>query len=112
MTKTTPSESRTPAETTPVSAEAAERRTADRFASRRNVRIYFDAGPVPGPSANVSRDGLYFFADGPIRLTVEVEGRKKPVEVRGRLVRAESLNPTAVGIAVRFEEPIDPATLD
>src|SRR5262245_45328127 len=112
MTRTTPPEPRPSAETPPVSAETAERRASARCATRRNVLIFFDAGPVPGPSANVSRDGLYFFADGPIKLTVEVEGKRKPVEVRGRLVRAESLNPTAVGIAIRFEEPIDPASLE
>jgi hypothetical protein len=98
--------------TRPPTSASTDRRVAERVATRRNVRLLFDAGPVPGPSANVSRDGLYFFAEGPIRITIEVEGKSTPVQVRGRLVRAESLNPTSLGIAVRFDEPIDLATLD
>ena len=98
--------------TRPHSPESPERRSADRISIRCDVRVHFDAAPVLGPSANVSRDGLYFFAEGPIRVIAKIVGGKRPIEVRGRLVRAESLNGREIGLAVRFEEPVDPSALD
>jgi len=91
----------------PKSTETADRRNRSRASLQRIVRLTFEPGEFRGASANVSADGLYFFADGTVRVSLRLEGGKKPLDVSGRLVRAESVNPTKVGFAVRFDEPLD-----
>jgi hypothetical protein len=94
------------------STEAADRRLRPRSSVLRVVRLAFEPGEFQGSSANVSSDGLYFFAEGSVRVTLRLEGGRTPVEAKGRLVRAESVNPTKVGFAVRFDEPLDLGRLE
>ncbi len=65
------------------------------------VAIRFVAGEIAGSGQNISDQGLFFTADGTVPVTVHVAGRG---EVRGRLVRVESMGNGRFGIAVRFDE--------
>lgn len=65
------------------------------------VTIRFDAGAIVGSGENISVQGVFFTADGSLPVTVQVAGRG---DVRGRLVRLESMGDGRIGIAVRFDD--------
>lgn len=72
------------------------------------VTIAFDAGAIVGPGQNISAQGVFFVAAGPIPVRVSVDG--SAATVPGELVRVESMGEGKVGIAVRFLAP-NPAWL-
>lgn len=65
------------------------------------VQIRFDAGSIAGSGQNISVQGVFFTAKGALPVTVHIAGRG---EVRGQLVRLESMGDGQIGIAVRFDE--------
>jgi hypothetical protein len=67
-----------------------------------DVTIRIEASTLTGSGQNISQQGVYFLAEGPVPVTVCVAGRG---EVRGRLVRVESRGDGQCGIAVRFDTP-------
>jgi PilZ domain-containing protein len=84
---------------------ASERRRESRLEREIPLEIRFGSSLV-GTTANVSDDGVFFVARGP--LTVEVrlgKGRRARV-VRGRIVRVDSRDAShsELGLAVRFDE--------
>lgn len=64
------------------------------------VTIRFDAGTIVGSGENISAQGVFFTADGTLPVTVQVAGQ---ADVRGQLVRLESMGGGRIGIAVRFD---------
>jgi hypothetical protein len=79
--------------------------TADQRRDRRvpidhDVTIQIDAQSVVGPGKNVSAQGVYFTASGPLRVRVRIGTREQVVP--GELVRVEAMGDGTIGIAVRF----------
>ncbi|MBL8754005.1 MAG: PilZ domain-containing protein [Planctomycetes bacterium] len=68
-----------------------------------DVRIEFDGGAIAGSGQNISVQGVFFTADASVPVTVHVAGRG---QVRGQLVRLESMGDGRFGIAVRFDEAV------
>ena len=73
-------------------------RRAERLPLDAPVKVQFAAGSIVGSGQNISSEGLYFTAEGSLRVTVHIEGR----EVTGQLVRFESMGNGKVGVAIRF----------
>jgi hypothetical protein len=65
------------------------------------VTIRFEGGTLAGTGQNVSLQGIFFTANGSLPVTVHVAGRG---EMRGHLVRVESLGDGSFGIAIRFDD--------
>lgn len=64
------------------------------------VTVRFEDQQVVGPGQNVSDEGLFFVADGAVRVAVEVEGDGGCRS--GEVVRVQSMGEGKVGIAIRF----------
>jgi hypothetical protein len=77
---------------------AGERRDTTRQPTDAQVEVLWVEPGVVGSGQNISDDGVYFVTPGPVRVRVRVEG----VELDGELVRAQSLDGSQTGIAVRF----------
>jgi hypothetical protein len=84
----------------PITARGSRR--AERAALDAPVTITFEAGSIVGPGQNISHEGVYFTAEATLPVTVRVDGR----EVRGHLVRFESMGNGRIGVAIRFTEPV------
>lgn len=65
------------------------------------VTIRFAAGAITGSGQNISAQGVFFTAEGELPVVVQIAGRG---EVRGHLVRLESMGGGRIGVAVRFAE--------
>lgn len=83
---------------------AADGRRESRQPLTGQVTITFAADPIHGPGQNISAQGLYFTAEGSLRVQVQVEGRAEPIPAE--LVRAETMGNGRMGIAVRFLTPM------
>jgi len=78
-----------------------EVRRAPRVELDGEVAIRFDGGTILGSGENVSEQGVFFTAAAALPVTVHVAGRG---EIRGELVRLETIGDGRIGIAVRFHE--------
>jgi hypothetical protein len=91
-----------------MTGETPSTRTADQRAAERRtlaapLTLRFEVDQLTGESDNISRAGVLFFTDEPLRVTVEVIEDGKPRTLTGRLVRAQRMNDTNTGIAVEFD---------
>ena len=73
-------------------------RTFEREPFADKVSVAFQDTPIVGSGKNISETGVYFIADGEIRVEVTLGDRV----VRGRLVRVENHGANKTGLAVRF----------
>ena len=80
---------------------ADRRREPERVPLEGEVVVQIEPGQVIGSGQNLSEDGVFFVADGKLRVRVRIEGREG--EFFGELVRVESLAAGQTGIAVRFD---------
>lgn len=78
-----------------------EIRRASRVDLDGEVTIRFDSGAILGSGQNISEQGVFFTAAAALPVTVHLAGRG---EVRGELVRLETIGDGRIGIAVRFHE--------
>jgi hypothetical protein len=78
-----------------------QERRATRVALDGEVTIRFDGGTILGSGENVSAQGVFFTALASLPVTVIIAGRG---EVRGDLVRLETIGDGRIGLAVRFHE--------
>lgn len=78
-------------------------RSSERRALEAPVRMRILTQDLQGTTDNVSRAGLLFFSDEPMRVELEldVDGVKKTF--LGRLVRVQRMNETRTGVAVEFD---------
>ncbi len=77
-----------------------QRRASARSHLDGTVTVHIDAQNVVGPGQNISADGVFFVAEGALRVLVEVEGAAG--RRRGEVVRVQSMGEGRIGIAVRF----------
>lgn len=73
-------------------------RAAERLPFASDVSVAFQDTPIIGSGKNISETGVYFIADGEIRVEVTLGDRV----IRGRLVRVENHGANKTGLAVRF----------
>lgn len=83
---------------------AADGRRDTRQPLTGEVTVTFPAEAIHGSGQNISSQGLYFTAQGSLRVQVHIEGRAEPVPAE--LVRVESMGNGRMGVAVRFLEPM------
>lgn len=76
-------------------------RQSPRVDLQSDVTITLDEATLVGSGDNISLQGVFFTTDEPITVTVQVANQG---EVRGKLVRLESMGDGRYGIAVRFDE--------
>jgi hypothetical protein len=69
------------------------------------VTITLDSPSIVGPGQNISPQGVYFVAEGTVPVTVQIDGY--PDAIRGELVRIETIDQNKVGLAVRFDAPLE-----
>lgn len=82
--------------------------TADQRRNQRRtleapVRMQLETTCLSGVSENVSRAGLLFFSEEPLRVTVEVEEAGGRRTYHGRLIRVQRMSESSTGLAVEFD---------
>ncbi len=80
-----------------------DQRLMDRRALEARIEMQLETRVLAGLTDNISRAGLLFFTDQPLRVTLELlapEGRKT---YSGRLIRLQRMSETSTGLAVEFD---------
>ena len=85
-----------------------DRRRQPRLETSIPAQVRFLVPNLETQAANVSADGVYFVAKGPLTVEVVLMVGGKRLTGLGHLVRVESktANHTELGIAVRLDSPI------
>lgn len=81
----------------------ADQRRIDRRALEAPVRMRIETQELRGQSENLSRAGLLFFSEEPLKVTVEVDEPGGPRTYRGRLIRVQRMSEHSTGLAVEFD---------
>ena len=79
-----------------------ERRHDDRQPLMGEVVVRFEDTPLIGSGQNASREGVFFVAEGAVRVQVQLEGEEPVI---GEVVRMASMGNGKIGIAVAFPNP-------
>ena len=90
--------------TDPLSVSLTERRRAKRFQVHGKVSLELETQHLDGVSENLSRTGVLFYTDQPVRVTVELEEGGVVRRRTGTLVRCERIQGDRRGWAVEFDE--------
>lgn len=77
-------------------------RRAPRVELDGDVTIRLEAGTIVGSGQNISVQGVYFTAPASLPVTVHIPGHG---DLRGDLVRLDSMGDGRIGLAVRFHDP-------
>jgi hypothetical protein len=85
----------------PVSA--AERRVESRRDVAGAVKVRIETPTLEGEASNLSRSGILFFTEGPLKVTVEIDEGDGPRSVTGNLVRTERIKGDRRSWAVEFD---------
>lgn len=85
------------------STGTSDRRQTARRAVVAQVRMSLDDPQIEGITDNVSKVGLLFFSQEPVRVTLEVEEESGVKTYSGRLVRAQRMKETSTGFAIEFD---------
>lgn len=81
----------------------ADQRRTDRKALEAPVAIRLETSTLSGQTDNISRAGLLFFTDEPIRVTLEVVEPSGKRTYRGRLIRLQRMSEASTGLAIEFD---------
>jgi len=81
----------------------ADQRRNDRRALEAPVRLHLETQTLAGVSENVSRAGLLFFSDEPLRVSVEVVEAGGTRTYRGKLIRVQRMSESSTGLAIEFD---------
>ena len=96
-----------PKNTAPSASLADERRQTTRRPAEYPVEVDLDISHITGTSQNLSTDGICLFTDQPVTVTVRVMKDGQPIELKGKVLRTESVTQELLAIAVRFAETQD-----
>jgi hypothetical protein len=80
-----------------------DRRDGARRKIRAVVRLDLPATRLVGSAENISRSGILFFTDEPLRVRLEIEQHGETRVVEGRLVRGQRMRDDHFGWAVEFD---------
>jgi hypothetical protein len=82
---------------------ADQRRTERKF-HEAPVTMHLDTHALNGLSDNISRAGLLFFTEEPVRVKVEVREQGGGSRTyAGRLIRLQRMSESSTGLAVEFD---------
>ena len=81
----------------------ADQRRSDRKALEAPVSIRLETSTLSGQTDNISRAGLLFFTDEPIRVTLEVVEASGKRTFHGRLIRLQRMSEASTGLAIEFD---------
>jgi hypothetical protein len=84
-------------------SSTSDRRRADRQVASGEVRMTLATAALEGRVDNVSRTGVLFFSEEPLRVTVEIHEDGRTVQRQGRIVRGQRMHGDSVGWAVEFD---------
>ena len=85
------------------STSTADQRRTNRKAVEAPVKMTLESGTLAGITDNISRAGLLFFTDEPLRVSVEVQEAGTVRLYRGRLIRLHRMSETNTGLAIEFD---------
>ena len=85
------------------STGTADQRRSDRRAHEAPVSIQLETRSLAGQTDNISRAGLLFFTEEPIRITLEVGEPGARRTYHGRLIRLQRMSEASTGLAIEFD---------
>jgi len=85
------------------STSTADQRRTDRRSIEAPIHMTLETSSLAGLSDNISRAGLLFFTDEPVRVTVEVQEGGARRTYRGRLIRLQRMSESNTGLAIEFD---------
>jgi len=88
----------------PIGEQTAERRLSQRNSSDSKVRVTFEAQEFEGLANNLSKTGVLFFTDEPVRVKIAIEQNGETEEFEGCLVRCDRIKGDHRGWAVEFDQ--------
>jgi hypothetical protein len=80
-----------------------ERRRALRRDADLVLRVQVDAVELGGRAENLSQAGVFFFSQGALRVTVEIDQDGERRQYPGQLVRVERMSEETTGYAIEFD---------
>jgi len=80
-----------------------DQRRTDRRALEAGVTMRLETSQLMGQSDNISRAGILFYSDQPVRVTIELSDPSGPRTYRGRLIRLQRMSESNTGLAVEFD---------
>lgn len=81
----------------------ADQRRTDRRDLEAPVHMRLETRELVGQSENLSRAGLLFFSDEPLRVSVDVQEAGGVRTYRGRLIRVQRMSESSTGLAIEFD---------
>ncbi len=90
--------------TDPLSTSLTDRRRSKRFQIQGKVGLAIETAAIEGVAENLSRTGILFYTDQPVRVVVELEEEGVVRRRSGTLVRCERIQGDRRGWAVEFDE--------
>lgn len=85
------------------SVGTADQRRTDRKAIEASVTMRLETSELVGQSDNLSRAGILFYSDQPVRVTIELADPSGPRTYHGRLIRLQRMSESNTGLAVEFD---------
>lgn len=89
-------------------AESSSVRRHARRALESPLSIEVDTHALEGMADNLSRVGLMLYTDQPLRVTVRIDGFRDGQPLQGRLVRLQRMDEDTTGLAIEFDELLEP----
>ena len=80
-----------------------ERRRALRRDADLVLRVQVDPVELGGRAENLAQAGVFFFSQGALRVTVEIEQDGERRQYPGQLVRVERMSEETTGYAIEFD---------
>ena len=80
-----------------------DQRRTNRRALEAGVTMRIETSVIAGQSDNISRAGILFYSDQPVRVTIEVADPSGPRTYHGRLIRLQRMSESSTGLAVEFD---------
>jgi len=81
----------------------ADQRRTTRTSLETEVRMRLETTALVGQSDNISRAGILFYSEEPLRVTIEVDEGGVPRTYQGRLIRLQRISDASTGLAVEFD---------
>jgi len=87
----------------PDSPNSPDHRAQPREPHKGAVSIRLGQAALSGVSENLSAEGIMFYTEEDLRVTVEFEGPQGPCKRSGRIVRVNRVGEKETGMAVEFD---------
>ena len=80
-----------------------DQRRTNRRALEAGVTMRIETSVLAGQSDNISRAGILFYSEQPVRVTVELADANGARTYHGRLIRLQRMSESSTGLAVEFD---------